>query len=124
MTIGLIDDDSIAVSQQMIPISILESALLVAKIKGFENLDQYIISLIENDLISIREGGQGFREFGERLAEYLDKIDRLQKLYPSISNPKEEEENDDLGLPSKEDVESRFGKIPPEEEDDNKEDLK
>jgi|SRR5687767_14949346 len=103
MTIGLIDHNSRVIANQILPKELVEPAILVAKIKGYQSVDEYVVDVIADDLISIREGGQSFREFGEKIAEYLDKNEYLEKRCPSISNPhdtaeeekKEENKEDD-----------------------------
>ncbi len=120
--IDLIDDDSIAVVKQMIPRDPLQPALFIAKVKGFPNLDKYIISLIEDDLISVREGGQG-SDFSNKIAEYLDGIKYLNKIYNS--DLKEESERDYVKVKLDSDLVDRFNKLEErKQQDQEKEDLK
>jgi hypothetical protein len=128
MTIGIYDHDSRVLANHILPKELIEATVLIAKVKGYENLDAYVVDVIADDLISIREGGQGFIQFGEKIAEYLDKIKYLEERYPSVSNNKnddEEQENNIIekytttDLVSKEEVEKRFGPIPPDEEEED-----
>jgi hypothetical protein len=58
----------------LIPIDLREPISLIAKIKGFENIDDYVIQLVKEELESIRDGGQGAAEFGNFISDYLEKI--------------------------------------------------
>ena len=59
-----------------------EPITFISKIKGFESVDDYVINLIKDDLISIREGGQGIEDIGEYVIKYLEKNEYLEKIYP------------------------------------------
>jgi hypothetical protein len=37
-------------------------------------MDDYVIHLIEHELESIRDGGQGISDLGEYVIEYIEKI--------------------------------------------------
>ena len=46
----------------------------MAKIKGYKGIDDYVLHLIEHELESIRDGGQGIQDLGEYVIEYLTRI--------------------------------------------------
>ena len=46
----------------------------MAKIKGYKGIDDYVLHLIEHELESIRDGGQGIDDLGEYVIEYIVKI--------------------------------------------------
>jgi non-homologous end joining protein Ku len=49
----------------LIPSDLQEPISIIAKIKGFESIDDYVIQLVKEDLESISEGGQGVVDIGE-----------------------------------------------------------
>jgi non-homologous end joining protein Ku len=57
----------------LIPSDLREPISLVAKIKGFESVDDYVVQLVKEDLESISEGGQELIDIGECIAKYLEK---------------------------------------------------
>ena len=60
MPIELRDNNSQFISK--IPKELVEPLILIAKIKGFDSgIDDYIVDLIENDLISMRNRSRGSR---------------------------------------------------------------
>jgi hypothetical protein len=75
---------------------LIEPLILIAKIKGYDGIDDYVIQLIKDDLISIRDGGQGVSDIGECITKYLEKNEYLEKISPS-PNPydKAEEESEE-----------------------------
>jgi hypothetical protein len=46
----------------------------LAKIKGYKGIDDYVLQLIEHELESIRDGGQGIQDLGEYVIEYITRI--------------------------------------------------
>lgn len=50
-----------------------EPLILIAKIKGYDGIDDYVIDVVKEDLESIR-GGQWAAEFGNFIMDYLEKI--------------------------------------------------
>ena len=46
----------------------------MAKIKGYKGIDDYVLQLIEHELESIRDGGQGIQDLGEYVIEYITRI--------------------------------------------------
>jgi hypothetical protein len=86
-TIELRDNNS-----QFIPIlpnELAEPLILIAKIKGFSGVDKYIIDLIQDDLVSIRDGGQGVSDIGEYIIKYLEKNEYLEKICPTTTDTDE-----------------------------------
>ena len=65
----------------LIPSHLHEPIALIAKIKGFESIDDYVIDVIKRELESLREGGHAAADFGESIADYL------QNMIPDPSSP-------------------------------------
>ena len=86
MTIRLFDHDSRVLANHTLPKELVEPVLLISKIRGFQNVNEYIVDLVEDDLISVKEGGQGPDKMYESITEYLTNIEYLEKLYPSDPN--------------------------------------
>jgi hypothetical protein len=92
----------------LIPNHLQEPISLIAKIKGFESIDDYIIQLVKEDLESIRDGGEKAAEFGNFISDYLEKIipspspdkppyrpfSKQQSSSESTESEKEEEEEE------------------------------
>jgi hypothetical protein len=47
---------------------------LIAKVKGFDSIDDYVIDVLKRELESIRKGGDAAADFGESIAEYLQNV--------------------------------------------------
>ena len=65
----------------MIPKHLQESVALIAKIEGFESIDDYVIQIVKDELESIRDGGEK-AEFGNFISDYLEKIILSPTPYP------------------------------------------
>src|SRR5215203_5066376 len=65
----------------LIPSHLHEPIVLIAKIKGFESIDDYVIDVLKRELESIRKGGESAADFGECIAEYLQ--NKIPPLLPS-----------------------------------------
>jgi hypothetical protein len=86
----IITDNSSEIARTKIfPDNLIEPLVILAKIKGFKGIDDYVIHLIEDELESIRDGGQGRDDLGEYIIDYIAKI-----IGPG--NEKEEEEKEDV----------------------------
>ena len=72
MTIEVKDNNSKIIG--LIPSHLQEPIALIAKVKGFESIDDYVTQLVKEDLESIRDGGQGAAEFGNFISDYLETI--------------------------------------------------
>ena len=92
----------------LIPNHLQEPIALIAKIKGFESIDDYVIDVLKRELESIRKGeGHGAAKFGECIVDYLQKIipppsssssdKSILKKEDSVSVEEEEEEHEDEG---------------------------
>ena len=68
------DNSSEIARTKVFPDHFIEPLVILAKIKGFKGIDDYIIHLIEHELESIRDGGQGIKDLGEYVIEYIAKI--------------------------------------------------
>jgi hypothetical protein len=64
----------------LIPINLHEPIALIAKVKGFDSIDDYVIDILKRELESIRKGGDAAADFGESIAEYL------QNMIPSFGS--------------------------------------
>ena len=71
----------------VLPSNLVEPLVILAKIKGYNGIDGYVIHLIEHELESIRDGGQGIQDLGEYVIEYIEKI-----IGPDSSSEEEGEE--------------------------------
>lgn len=71
----IIHDNSSEIARTKIfPDRFIEPLVILAKIKGYKGIDDYIIHLIEHELESIRYGGQGIQDLGEYVIDYIAKI--------------------------------------------------
>jgi hypothetical protein len=93
-TIELRDNNSRFIP--ILPNELTEPLILITKIKGFSGVDKYIIDLIQDDLISIRDGGQGVSDIGEYVIKYLGKNEYLEKICPSTTTAEEEEKKKEM----------------------------
>jgi hypothetical protein len=74
-TTFIIHDNSSEIARTKIfPDHFIEPLVILAKIKGYKGIDDYVIHLIEDELESIRDGGQGIQDLGEYVIEYISKI--------------------------------------------------
>jgi hypothetical protein len=56
----IIHDNSSEIARtRVFPDHFIEPLVILAKIKGYKGIDDYVIHLIEHELESIRDGGQG-----------------------------------------------------------------
>ena len=56
----IIADNSSEIAR-ILPSNLIEPLVILAKIKGYKGIDDYVIHLIEYELESIRDGGQGYK---------------------------------------------------------------
>ena len=83
----IIHDNSSEIARTKIfPDHFIEPLVILAKIKGYNGIDDYVIHLIEHELESIRDGGQGIDDLGEYVIEFIAKIIGLDNS--SISEEK------------------------------------
>ena len=88
----------------LIPNHLREPVAFIAKIRGFESVDEYAVQLVKDDLESIRKDGEGIcatRTFGECIAEYL------QNMIPSspplfLTDSTSNNDDDDKSIDQKE----------------------
>ena len=66
----------------------MEPLTILARIKGYVGIDNYVIHLIELELESIRDGGQGIQDLGEYVMKYIEEV-----IGPG--NEEEEESNNE-----------------------------
>jgi hypothetical protein len=100
-SISIKDNNSQIIS--ILPNELVEPLIMMAKIKGYDGIDDYVIHLVIDDLISIREGGQGLISIGESVVKYLEKNEYLEKASPT-PNPYDDKEEDEQEEESKEDL--------------------
>jgi hypothetical protein len=67
---------------------------LIAKVKGFDSIDDYVIDVLKRELESIRKGGDVAADFGESIAEYLQNI--IPPINSSDDDDKSIEENSSI----------------------------
>ena len=68
----IITDNSSEIARtKVFPDNLIEPLVILAKIKGYKGLDDYVKHLIEHELESIRDGGQGIQDLGEYVIEYI-----------------------------------------------------
>jgi len=93
----------------LIPSHLHEPIAFIAKMSGFENVDDYVIDVLKRELESIRKGeGHGAAKFGECIVDYLQKIipsppaltahsfgQSIEKEEDSVSVKEEEDEHED-----------------------------
>jgi hypothetical protein len=72
-TIFIIADNSSEIAR-ILPENLIEPLVILARIRGYKGIDDYVIHLIEHELESIRDGGQGISDLGEYVIEYIEKI--------------------------------------------------
>ena len=71
----IIHDNSSEIARTKIfPDHFIEPLVILAKIKGYKGIDDYVVHLIEDELESIRDGGQGLQDLGEYVIKYIAKI--------------------------------------------------
>jgi hypothetical protein len=71
----IIHDNSSEIARTKIfPDHFIEPIVILAKIKGYKGIDDYIIHLIEDELETIRDGGQGIQDLGEYVIKYIEKV--------------------------------------------------
>ena len=84
----IIHDNSSEIARtKVFPDHFIEPLVILAKIKGYKGIDDYVIHLIEDELETIRDGGQGIQDLGEYVIEYITKI-----IGPDDSEEEKEEE--------------------------------
>ena len=87
----VIHDNSSEIARTTIfPDHFIEPMVILAKIKGYKGIDDYVIHLIEDELESIRDGGQGIEDLGKYVIKYIAKIIGLDQ-----SSEEEEEEEEE-----------------------------
>ena len=69
----IIADNSSEIAR-ILPDNLMEPLVILAKIKGYKGIDDYVLHLIECELESIRDGGQGIDDLGEYVMKYIEKI--------------------------------------------------
>ena len=84
----IITDNSSEIAR-ILPDNLVEPLVILAKIKGYKGIDDYVLHLIEHELESIRDGGQGIQDLGEYVIEYIEKI-----IGPDNEDDKKEEEEE------------------------------
>jgi hypothetical protein len=85
----IIVDNSSEIAR-ILPDNLVEPLVILAKIKGYKGIDDYVLHLIEHVLESIRDGGQGIDDLGEYVIEYIAKI-----IGPDSSEEEEDAQEED-----------------------------
>jgi hypothetical protein len=68
------DNSSEIIRTKIFPENFIQPLVILAKIKGYKGIDDYVLHLIEDELESIRDGGQGIEDLGEYVIKYIAKI--------------------------------------------------
>ncbi len=88
----IIADNSSEISRTKIfPDHFIEPLVILAKIKGYKGIDDYVVHLIEHELESIRDGGQGIQDLGEYVIDYITKI-----IGPDRNSSRSDEAREDV----------------------------
>jgi hypothetical protein len=98
----IITDNSseIVTRTKVLPHDLIEPLVIIARIKGFKGVDDYVLHLIEHELESIRDGGQGIDDLGEYVIKYIEKIigpDVEFKTGEEQEEEEEEKEDEEVG---------------------------
>jgi hypothetical protein len=51
-----------------------EPLIILARIRGYKGIDDYVISMVQNELISIKDGAQGITDIGQDIIKYLERL--------------------------------------------------
>lgn len=87
------DNSSEIARTKIFPDNFIEPLVILAKIKGYKGIDDYVVHLIEDELKSIRDGGQeGISDLGEYVINYITKIIGPDLDNNNINNNKEKED--------------------------------
>ena len=91
------DNSSELARTKVFPDHFIEPLVILAKIKGYKGIDDYVIHLIEDELETIRDGGQGIEDLGEYVIKYIEKIIGPDPSSPSTAaaETNNEEEKDE-----------------------------
>ena len=67
------------------PHNLVKPLIILARIKSYKGIDDYVIYLIEHELESMRNEVQGISDLGEYVIEYIEKIIGPGPYYDSSS---------------------------------------
>jgi len=67
-----------------------EPLTILARIRGYKGIDDYVISILQDDLISIKDGGQGITDIGQDIINYLERLGITSSSDESEHNFKED----------------------------------
>jgi hypothetical protein len=84
----------------LIPEQLHEPIALIAKVKGFDSIDDYVMDIVKRELESLRKGGDAAADFGESIAEYLQNM-----IPPLLPNDKSIDKNEDSSIEEEEEDE-------------------
>jgi hypothetical protein len=97
----------------LIPKQLHEPIALIAKVKGFESIDDYVIDVLKRELESLRKGGHAADDFGESIAKYLQ---NMIPPFDTAAATASSDDDDDKSIDQKEEDSSL------EEDDEDEED--
>jgi hypothetical protein len=63
-------DNLSEIAIKILPRKLVDTLTILARIKGNEGIDDYLVRIIKNELYSIKGGGRGTSELGENIMEY------------------------------------------------------
>jgi hypothetical protein len=104
-----------------LPNNWIEPLTIIARVKGYSGIDEYLLKLIEDKIEQFADTRDNLDVF----QEYMHNMIKGKDVPNEWASNNDEEENDIIkkytstDLVSKEEVEKRFGKIPPNEEESN-----
>jgi hypothetical protein len=68
-----IKDNSSDISPHL-PQYMREPLTILARIRGYKGIDDYVIRMVQNELISIKDGAQGITDIGQDIIKYLERL--------------------------------------------------
>ena len=75
----------------LIPDNLHEPIALIAKVKGFDSIDDYVIDVVKRELESLRKGEEAAADFGESIAEYLQNM--IPPLITNTTTPPDDDKS-------------------------------
>jgi hypothetical protein len=84
-----IKDNSSDISPHL-PQYIREPLTILARIRGYKGIDDYVVSMVQDDLVSIKDGAQGVTDIGQDIIKYLERLG----ITSSTSEPEQEDEEE------------------------------
>ena len=90
-----IKDNSSEIATHL-PKHMIEHLTILARIRGYKGIDDYIISMIQDELISIKDGAQGITDIGQDIIKYLERLGVTSSSSSSSSFSSESESDKEV----------------------------